>query len=133
VINTELGSVPLRVGLRNDPQLYTTELDSSWVYLREDIEGNNIFLQSRRGVEVGDWVNGTVFSMGIGMAWSQIEFDLTYEYATYDDVDRQVITALIPYDPGARTSLEPWTTRDFSQTQTGNKYSRIMISFTGHF
>lgn len=133
VINTQLGNVPIRVGLRNDPQLYTTELDSNWVYLREDIEGNNIFLQSKRGAEVGDWVNGNVFSFGIGMAWSQIELDVTYEYATYDDVDRQVITALIPYDPGARMSLEPWTTRDFSQAQTGSKYSRIMISFTGHF
>lgn len=132
VINTDLGRIPLRAGIRNDPQLYTTQLDSSWVYLREDIEGNNIFLQSKRGVETGDWVNGNVFSFGVGIAWSQIEFDVTYEYAKYDDVNRQVITGLVPYDPGARVSLDPWTTRDFSQVQT-NKFSRIMISFTGYF
>jgi len=132
VVSTGIGSFPVRVGFRNDPQLYTTKQDSSWVYLREDIEGDNVFLQSKRGVEKGDWVDGRVFSFGTGVAWSQVKLDLTYEYATYDDVERRVITGVIPYNPGERANLDPQTTREFSQ-QEGNKYSRIMVSFTGYF
>jgi long-subunit fatty acid transport protein len=131
-VKTELGSIPIRVGFRNDPQLYTTQLDSSWVYLRDDTEGQNAFVQSKRGVETGSWVNGNVISFGTGVAWSQIRLDVTYEYAKYDDVNRQVITGVIPYDPGARLSLDPMTTSDFSQVQT-DKFSRIMVSFTGYF
>jgi long-subunit fatty acid transport protein len=132
VINTGLGNIPLRVGFRNDPQLYTTQLDSSWVYLRDDIQGNNTFLQSKRGIENGDWVNGNIFSFGTGVAWSQIKLDISFEYAKYDDVNRQIITGIIPYDPGDRLILDPLTVRDFSQTET-KKFSRIIVSFTGFF
>lgn len=132
VLNTGLGSIPLRIGFRNDPQLYTTHLDSSWVYLSENIVNGRVLLQSKKGVEKGDWVDGSIFSFGTGVAWSQIKLDLTFEYAKYDDVTRNTITGVIPYDPGQRTSLEPWTTRNFSQEQS-SKYSRITVSFTGFF
>jgi long-subunit fatty acid transport protein len=131
VINTNFASIPLRVGFRNDPQLYTTKLDSSWVYVRADLDGDRL-MQSMRGVEKGDWVNGNIFSFGTGLAWSQIKLDITVEYAKYDDVTRKVITGIIPFDPGERLSLEPLTTREFSQTLT-NKFSRIIVSFTGFF
>jgi long-subunit fatty acid transport protein len=132
MVSTGIGTFPLRVGFRNDPQLYTTKLDSSWVYFRYDTQGDDVFLQSKRGTEKGDWVDGSIFSLGTGVAWSQIKLDVTFEFASYPDVERNVVTGWIPYDPGLRMSLDPEYTREFSQKES-LKYSRIMVSFTGLF
>jgi long-subunit fatty acid transport protein len=132
MITTGIGTFPLRVGFRNDPQLYTTRLDSSWVYFRYDTQGNDLFLQSKRGVESGDWVDGSIVSFGTGVAWSQIKLDITFEFASYPDVERNVVTGWIPYDPGLRMSLNPQYAREFDQKES-LKYSRIIASFTGFF
>jgi long-subunit fatty acid transport protein len=132
MVSTGIGIFPLRVGFRTDPQIYTTKLDSNWVYFRYDTPGKNVSLQSKRGVEKGDWVDGSIFSFGTGVAWSQIKLDLTFEFASYPDVERDVITAWIPYDTGLRMSLDPMYTNQFSQKE-GLKYSRIIVSFTGFF
>ena len=139
MIDTELGSIPIRVGFRNDPKLFKTQLDSSQVYLRMDmyVSGydtfyQSTFVQSNYGVEKGSWVNGNVFSIGTGIAWSQIKFDITYEYAKYDDVNKEILTGLIPFDPENKVLLDPLDQNNFSKKES-TKYSRIMISFTGFF
>ncbi|KPL00732.1 MAG: hypothetical protein AMJ91_03585 [candidate division Zixibacteria bacterium SM23_73_3] len=140
-INTKFGSIPLRVGYRNDPKLFKTQLNSSLVYLRMDMYINPqtldtlyqaTFLQSDRGIENGSWVNGNVFSFGTGIAWSQIKFDITYEYATYDDVNKEIHTGLIPFDRGNKVLRDPLEMHKFNKKES-EKYSRIMISFTGFF
>ncbi len=132
MVKTGIGTFPLRVGFRTDPQLYTTQLDSSWVYIRADTEGDNVFLQSKRGVETGDWVDGSIFSLGTGVAWSQIKLDVTFEFAKYDDVTKNVSTGVIYYRPSERISLDPESQRELSGT-VSNKYTRIIVSFTGFF
>jgi long-subunit fatty acid transport protein len=139
IINTEFGSIPIRVGFRNDPQLFKTQLDSSQVYLRMDmyVSGRDTgyqaaFVQSDHGVESGSWVNGNVFTLGTGIGWSQIKFDVTYEYASYDDVNKDISTGLISFDRGNKVLLEPLDTNNFTKKES-NKYSRITISFTGFF
>jgi len=139
LINTRFGDIPLRVGFRNDPKFFKTQLDSSLVYLRTDmyVYGSDTiyvptFVQSSYGVENGSWVNGNILCFGTGIAWSQIKFDITYEYATYDDVNEEVLTGLIPFDRGNRVLLDPLEQKRFSKEES-NKYSRIMISFTGFF
>lgn len=139
MINTKFGNIPLRVGFRNDPKLFTTQLDSSWVYLRMDmyVSGADTFytptlVQSNYGAENGSWVNGNVFSFGTGIAWSQIKFDITYEYARYDDVNKEIFTGLIPYNERDWVLLEPMEKNRFSKKESNN-YSRIMVSFTGFF
>ncbi len=139
MINTKFGSIPLRIGYRNDPKLFTTQLDTSLVYLRMDmyVFGTDTFysptfVQSNYGVEKGSWVNGSVLSFGTGIAWSQIKFDITYEYARYDDVNKNIFTGRIPFDRGNRVLLEPTELNKFSKEESNN-YSRIMISFTGFF
>ncbi len=139
VIHTKLGDIPIRAGFRNDPKLFKTQLDSSEVYLRMDMYVVGpytyyfpMFVQSNYGVEKGSWVNGNVFSFGTGIGWSQIKFDITYEYARYDDVNKQVFTDLRPFDRGYKLLLDPWDRETFSKEES-NKYGRIMISFTGFF
>ncbi len=138
-IDTRFGTIPLRVGFRNDPQLFTTKLDTSWVYLREDlyISGTDtayvpVFVQSDYGEETGSWVNGKIVSFGTGIGWKQIKFDITFEYASYDDVNKNALTGIIPFDRGNRSLLDPVSQKEFLQKES-NKYSRIMISFTGFF
>ncbi|MCK4403743.1 MAG: hypothetical protein KAW02_01510 [candidate division Zixibacteria bacterium] len=144
MINTKLGSIPIRVGFRNDPKLFKTQLDSSEVYLRGDIISTVVFendtlyvykpafIQSNHGVQKGSWVNGNVFSFGTGIAWSQIKLDITYEYALYDDVEKDVFTQIALYDEGYKKIQKVTERKKFSNKES-NKYSRIMISFTGFF
>jgi long-subunit fatty acid transport protein len=149
VFSTGLGDIPLRVGFRTDPQLYTTQVESSEVYVRRDfttmyVIGSDTFyndeprfLQSEYGVNSGSWVEGSVISFGTGIAWSQIKLDFTYELARYDDSSRDTYTyeALFQQNPtrAPYIALHKKTDRNmFSQKET-NKYSRIMISFTGFF
>ena len=149
VISTGLGDIPLRVGFRTDPQLYTAQVESGEIYLRKDFTTMTVvgsdtfyndgprFLQSEYGENSGSWIEGSVISFGTGIAWSQIKFDLTYELASYDDASRDTYThvALFQQNPtmAPYISLHKKTERNmFSQEET-NKYSRIMISFTGFF
>jgi long-subunit fatty acid transport protein len=138
-LDTKLGSIPLRFGFRNDPQLFKTQLDSSEVFIRVDrryIGGMESYLpthvQSNYGTETGSWVNGNVLSFGTGIGWSQIRFDATYEYARYDDVERMVSTSFKVFDRENRVFPETWFEDAFSSKKTYD-YSRIMISFTGFF
>ncbi|KPL02621.1 MAG: hypothetical protein AMJ73_08505 [candidate division Zixibacteria bacterium SM1_73] len=139
VVHTKFGDIPLRIGFRNDPKLLKTQLDSSEVFLRMDmyVYGTDTiyqpaFVQTNQGVEKGSWLNGSVISFGTGIAWSQIRLDVTYEYAQYDDVNKEVFTDLRPFDRGNKVFLDPWYRQSFSKEES-NKYGRIMISFTGIF
>jgi hypothetical protein len=138
-VKTKIGEIPLRVGFRNDPQPYKNQLDSSQVYLRMDVQvvGTDsifvpAFVQSDYGIQKGSWVNGNIFSLGTGIAWSQIKLDITLEFASYDAVEEDVSTALRPFDRGNRVLLDPLESREFSKEEE-SKFTRIMISFTGYF
>jgi long-subunit fatty acid transport protein len=149
VIGTGLGDIPLRVGFRTDPQLYTAQLESGEVYLRKDFTQFNVigtdtiyndqprFLQSNYGVNSGSWVEGKVISFGTGIAWSQIKLDLTYEFAQYDDVSNETSTYVGLFRQSQTAA--PWFSlhkkmdeKRFTREES-NKYSRIMVSFTGFF
>lgn len=149
VISTGLGDIPLRVGFRTDPQLYTAQLESGEVYLRNDFTQFEVigtdtiyydtprFLQSESGVNSGSWVEGKVISFGTGITWSQIKLDLTYEFARYDDVSNETSTYVGLFRQSQTTT--PWFSlhkkmdeKRFTREES-NKYSRIMVSFTGFF
>jgi hypothetical protein len=140
VVHTKFGNIPIRAGFRNDPQLFTNQYDSMTVYMEEHIHqiGEETFLwptylKSKPGTETGSWVNGNVFSFGTGIAWSQIKFDVTFEFAKYDDVQQEVSTEIVAFDRG-RKKVDHiiFGPKEFSQKQS-NKYNRIMVSFTGFF
>jgi hypothetical protein len=139
VIDTKFGSIPLRVGYRNDPKLFKTQVDSSEVFIRTDltyIGGEPSYMpthiQSDYGVENGSWVNGNVFAFGTGIGWSQIRFDVTYEHAQYDDVERMISTSFKILDRANKVYSESWFEETFSSKKTYD-YSRIIVSFTGFF
>ncbi|MCJ7577040.1 MAG: outer membrane protein transport protein [candidate division Zixibacteria bacterium] len=141
-VHTKYGNIPIRAGFRNDPKLFTNSYDSMTVYMEEHIHqiGEETFLwptylKSKPGTETGSWVNGNVFSFGTGIAWSQIKFDITFEFAKYDEVQQQVFTEIVAFNRGFKKIdyevIRP-NLKEFSQ-KTSNKYNRIMVSFTGFF
>ena len=138
-VDTKFGSIPLRFGYRNDPKLFKTQLDSSEVFVRTDlryIAGEPSYLpthiQSNYGVEKGSWVDGSVLAFGTGIGWSQIRFDVTYEYARYDDVERTTSTSFKVFDRANMVYSESWDEETFSSKKSYD-YTRIMIGFTGFF
>jgi long-subunit fatty acid transport protein len=140
VVHTKLGNIPLRAGFRNDPKVFTDMYDSMEVFMEEHYyvsETDSLrptFVKSKPGSETGSWVNGNVFSFGTGIAWSQIKFDITFEFTKYDDVQQKVNTEVVKFDRGYKKIVLPPLSGpyEFSQKQS-NKYSRITVSFTGFF
>jgi len=142
VVHTKFGNIPIRAGFRNDPKLFTNMNDSMEVFMEAHIyylEPNVLFLlpsyiKSKPGTETGSWVNGNVFSFGTGIAWSQIKLDITFEFAKYDDVQQNVLTEIVAFDRGYKKIVLPplYYPKEFSRKDS-NKYSKIMVSFTGFF
>ena len=140
MVHTKWGDIPIRAGFRNDPKLFTDQYDSMDVFMEEyevNVPGYNTlwpqYIKSKPGMEIGSWVNGNVFSFGTGIAWSQIKFDVTFEFGRYDDVERKVFTEIVAFDPGEKKiSGIIYGPKEFSQ-KISNKYNRIMVSFTGFF
>jgi len=140
VVHTKFGNIPIRAGFRNDPKLFSNQYDSMLVYMEEQIHVISqdtfywpTYIKSKPGIKTGSWVNGNVFSFGTGIAWSQIKFDLTFEFAKYDDVEQKVATEIVAFDRGFnKIAFRIHEPKEFSQKES-NKYSRIMVSFTGFF
>ncbi len=144
VVNTGFGNIPLRIGFRNDPKPFKPQYDVSEVYLRNDFTQTIVigsdtvyndepyFLQSNHKDRELGRLNGYIISFGTGIAWSQIKLDITYEYARYDDVENNTATQVALYDRGFRTIHKVLHRNKFSNKES-NKYSRIMMSFTGFF
>lgn len=140
VFHTKLGDIPIRAGFRNDPKLFTDLHDSMEVFMEEYLKyvpGYDTlwpaYIKSKPGAEIGSWVNGNVFSFGTGIAWSQIKFDITFEFASYDEVQRKVFTEIVAFDESdKKISGIVYGPKEYSQ-KISNKYNRIMVSFTGFF
>jgi long-subunit fatty acid transport protein len=140
LVHTKYGNIPIRAGFRNDPKLFTDKYDSMQVYLEEHMyfqEPETLYLptylKSAPGKEAGSWVNGNVFSFGTGIAWSQIKFDITFEFAKYNDVQQQVLTEIVAFDRGRRKIDHLiFSPKEYSRKES-YKYNRIMVSFTGFF
>jgi long-subunit fatty acid transport protein len=140
MVHTKLGNIPIRAGFRNDPQLFKDVHDLMEVFMEEyryqtvPDSLRPTYVKSLPGKETGSWVNGNVFSFGTGIAWSQIKFDITFEFAKYDDIQQNVSTEIVEFDPGHKKIVLPpiFGPKEFSGKQS-NKYSQIMVSFTGFF
>jgi long-subunit fatty acid transport protein len=140
MVNTKFGKIPLRLGYRNDPQPFAASVNPSEVYLRLDqsVVGGDTsysptFIQSNNGPSQGSWVNGNIISLGTGIVWSQIKLDLTLEYATYPDENRETSTAWYTFDRGNKKLLNEIYKHTFTSNETSIHYTRLMISFTGFF
>jgi long-subunit fatty acid transport protein len=125
---TKYGKIPIRAGYRNDPKPFTnvtdvkidsvvmTDIRNSADPLKDTLSTRGIYYTGT----VGDKINGSIISLGTGIGWSQIMFDITYEFGSYE------IKA-----NGSRLGLTEGYD-SFDQKVKRNE-SKIMINFTGFF
>ena len=126
VFATKYGKIPVRVGYRNDPKPFTNvkdvEIDSMIMTdIYNPIDPRKDTLKTRRITykgTPGNKIEGNIISFGTGIGWSQISFDITYEFGSYETKANGAVRLREPYE--------------FDQTVT-RKEHRIMINFTGFF
>ncbi|MGB2697995.1 MAG: hypothetical protein WBD28_09095, partial [Candidatus Zixiibacteriota bacterium] len=86
------GKIPIRVGVRNDPKVFSdlsdVVIDTTFMISVIDydigevdtIGIKNIYYKAKET----DQVQGMVFTLGTGIGWKQIMFDIAYEYSSYE-------------------------------------------------
>jgi long-subunit fatty acid transport protein len=92
VLQSPWGKIPLRIGVRNDPKVFSdlsdVVIDTTFMISVIDydigevdtIGIKNIYYKAKET----DQVQGMVFTLGTGIGWKQIMFDIAYEYSSYE-------------------------------------------------
>ncbi len=92
VFQSSWGKIPIRVGVRNDPKVFSdlSDVVIDTTYMISVISYNigeldtigikNIYYKANET----DQVQGMVFTLGTGIGWKQIMFDVAYEYSSYE-------------------------------------------------
>ncbi len=93
LLETEFAQIPIRVGYRNDPKVYTDILD-------EDIDNTGSTIEYRNG----DQVVGYVVSLGTGFYHKQYLLDFAYEFGTATRA-RQGENQGVPFDTESKEKL----------------------------
>ncbi len=120
-------TVPFRAGYRNDPKPFEN-VDNTYALVMENPFG--FFGSGLTGIYFsgqGSQVKGNVFSMGSGVAFGQVAFDVTWEFESYD-YEENGIMLTNDYDP----STGGYTLTPFSRTSDVSN-NRIIFNFTGTF
>jgi opacity protein-like surface antigen len=130
VFATRHGKIPIRLGYRNDPKPFTDVkdvVDSIMIMpdIRNPVDPLADTLDSRRITykgTPGDKIEGNIISLGTGIGWSQIIFDITYEFGSYETkaYGKKIVNS------------SPETYINFEQ-KINRKEHKIMINFTGFF
>ncbi len=114
LFHTKYGTIPIRVGFRNDPKVFSDLKD---VIINSPSfttgKNNEISIISQ---DNGDKVTGSTFSLGTGIGWKQIKLDFTYESSQYK-------TKMSGESLGV-----PFDIKDIEK-----KDNRFMVTFTGFF
>jgi len=132
VFSTKYGKIPIRVGYRNDPKPYTSvdsvEIDTVGYEDKSQTPPGDKAISTKyvyKGKK-GDKINGNVFTFGTGIGWSQILFDITYEYSIYE-IKSTGTSVGLPKIEGTELKYD-----DFDEV-VERKDHKIMIGFTGFF
>jgi long-subunit fatty acid transport protein len=132
IISTKFGKIPLRAGYRNDPKVFTS-IEDVVVEVDTIISGELGNLKQTDTGTKKTQVEGNVLSCGTGIAWSQIRFDITYEYSKYDyTLSGTAIDELRAVVDEEGHVIKKGVNAPFEDKIT-NKDSRVMIGFTGYF
>jgi hypothetical protein len=113
LIHTKYGTIPIRAGFRNDPEVFSDLKDVQIDFPSYLTGKQEIIIVSQ---ENGDKVSGSTFSLGTGIGWKQIKLDFTYELSKYT-------TKMSGESLGV-----PFDINDIEK-----KDHRFMVTFTGFF
>ncbi|HVP35815.1 MAG TPA: hypothetical protein VMT04_02355 [Terriglobales bacterium] len=121
VYKSKYGTIPIRAGFRNDPQVFSDLKNVDFEFVDYDPQAGHTLMNSADVIGIvsqsnGNKVTGNTFSVGTGIGWSQIKLDFTFEYSQYN-------TKM------AGTILE----KSFEIAKLEKKNTRFLVNFTGFF
>jgi len=123
LLQSKYGTIPLRAGFRNNPQVFSDLEHAEISYVDYDwptgIDALTLVNQS-----YGNKVSGSIFSFGTGIGWSQIKLDFTYELNQY----KTEMTGEIYGVSGDFFLGVPFEFKDIEK-----KDNRFLVNFTGFF
>jgi long-subunit fatty acid transport protein len=105
------GVIPLRAGFRTEPQPYSNQVDVQEPLV--DLSGTGTTANQ------GDQVVGSVYTLGSGVQWRQIRFDVTWEMGSTTDY-------------GSGYFNDSFLSPQFIYTGE-NRTQRLLLGFTGYF
>jgi len=121
VYQSKYGTIPLRVGFRNDPQVFSDLKKIDMEFVDYDLEPREKLMKRADVISIisqtnGSKVTGNTFSLGTGIGWSQIKLDFTFEYSRYNTKMAGTILG-----------------KSFEIDKIEKKDSRFLVNFTGLF
>jgi long-subunit fatty acid transport protein len=122
-------TIPLRAGYRNDPKPYEN-VDNAYAFLQDHPFSGFFGFGGETGVYYagsGSQVKGNVISFGSGVAFGQVAFDITWEFASYEfEENGFLVTDIIDPFFGIAQGTPFSRTSDVSN-------NRVIFNFTGVF
>ncbi len=121
VYQNKYGSVPIRAGFRNDPQVFSDLEGIDMEFVDYDPQAGAKVMNSADVISIisqanGSKVSGNTLSLGTGIGWSQIKLDFTFEYSRYNTKMAGTILG-----------------KTFDMGKIEKKNSRFLVNFTGFF
>ena len=121
VYQSKYGSIPIRAGFRNDPQVFSDLKNVDMEFVDYDPQAGAKLMNSADVISIvnqtnGSKVTGNTFSLGTGIGWSQIKLDFTFEYSRYNTKMAGTILG-----------------KSFDIAKIEKKDSRFLVNFTGFF
>ncbi|MBI3872892.1 MAG: hypothetical protein HY304_07440 [candidate division Zixibacteria bacterium] len=144
---TSWGTVPLRLGVRNEPMLFGKDGRVNAVFEQRIANGVEadfpFFIPMNASAYGGSQVNGWTLSLGSGIQWSQVRLDLAFEWTGYRYNETGSLSLLERCadcrsdDPSVQITplwgkrkLYKWG--DYSRDYNFD-HLRILMNFTGNF
>ncbi|MFH0931275.1 MAG: outer membrane protein transport protein [Candidatus Zixiibacteriota bacterium] len=123
LLRTKYGTIPLRVGYRNNPHVFSDleNVELSYVDYDFAMGPDEVTIVNQSS---GDKVSGSTFSLGTGIGWKQIKLDFTYELNQYKTKMGGNIYGFRDYD----ILGVPFDIKDIEK-----KDNRFLVNFTGFF
>ncbi len=121
VYQSKYGTIPIRAGFRNDPQVFSDLKNVDMEFVDYDPQAGAKLMNSADVISIvnqtnGSKVTGNTFSLGTGIGWSQIKLDFTFEYSRYNTKMAGTILG-----------------KSFDIAKIEKKDSRFLVNFTGFF
>jgi hypothetical protein len=131
LLRSKYGTIPLRVGFKNDPQVFSDLEDVNAPYFDFDPGGYSWDMATIISQEyIGNMVSGFTFSLGTGIGWSQIKLDFTYEMSQYKT---RMSGEMYGWEFYGASEPSGIVGVPFEISDIKKKDNRFMVNFTGFF
>jgi long-subunit fatty acid transport protein len=129
-LNSSFGRIPLRLGVRFDELPQSAKTTNTYSTVGYDSEGVPFELDGMNITrQLEDGQSTTSFSVGTGLAWSQIQLDFAYMYTTGGELEIHEVYDSYAEDGDGNPLVITESGTAFYEQET----HEFRFTFTGHF